>query len=47
MIEYDGFYYDFEADSGGFILRQNGASDRAGLDGAHFGPAKATCTRPS
>ena len=22
----DGFYYDFEADSGGFILRQNGVA---------------------
>lgn len=47
MIEYDGFYYDFEADSGGFILRQNGASDRGGLTARTSAPAKATCTRPS
>lgn len=46
MIEYDGFYYDFEADSGGFILRQNGASDRAGLDGAHFGPGESDVYAP-
>lgn len=25
VIEYDGFYYDFEADGDGFLLRQNGA----------------------
>lgn len=40
LIDYDGFYYDFEPDGDGFILRQNGASDRAGLDGARFGPGE-------
>lgn len=40
VIEYDGFYYDFEADGDGFVLRQNGSSDRAGLDGARFGPGE-------
>ena len=46
MIEYDGFYYDFEADGDGFLLRQNGASDRAGLDGAHFGPGESDVYAP-
>lgn len=47
VIEYDGFYYDFEADGDGFVLRQNGSSDRAGSTARASAPAKATCTRPS
>ena len=46
VIEYDGFYYDFEADGDGFLLRQNGASDRAGLDGARFGPGESDVYAP-
>ena len=46
VIEYDGFYYDFEADGDGFILRQNGTSDRAGLDGARFGPGESDVYAP-
>ena len=46
VIEYDGFYYDFEADGDGFVLRQNGSSDRAGLDGARFGPGESDVYAP-
>ena len=37
---------DFEADGDGFILRQNGTSDRAGLDGARFGPGESDVYAP-
>ena len=37
MLDYDNFNYDLLSVDGGLTLRQNGSSDREGLDGAHFG----------
>ena len=37
LLDYDNFNYDLLSEDGGLTLRQNGSSDREGLDGAHFG----------